>query len=142
MRAKAAALTVVALAWAGAQSAGRSVWDGVYTADQAKRGQEAYNQQCASCHGDTLGGGESAPALTGVEFLSNWNGLSVGELFDRTRTSMPQGKPGSLSRETNADILSYVLSVNQFPAGKTEMAHASEVLKEIRIDAFKHEPKK
>lgn len=119
----------------------RSVWDGVYSADQAKRGQERYNAQCASCHGDTLGGGESAPPLAGGEFLSNWNGLTVGDLFDRTRTSMPQSKPGSLSREANAEILAYVFSANQFPAGKADMPQSSEVLKEIRIEATKPERK-
>jgi mono/diheme cytochrome c family protein len=138
MKLKLAAAAIFAFAGIAAQSqAARSVWDGVYTAEQAKRGQAIYNAQCASCHGDTLGGGESAPALAGGEFLSNWNGLTVGDLFDRTRTSMPQSKPGSLSREVNADILAYVLSANQFPAGKTELARATEVLKEIRIEAAK-----
>lgn len=120
---------------------GRSVWDGVYTSEQAKRGQARYNAQCASCHGDMLEGGESAPPLVGGAFLSNWNGLTLGDLFDRTRSTMPQSKPGSLSREANAEILAYVLSANQFPTGKTDMPQASEVLKEIRIDAAKGEPK-
>ena len=124
-----------------AQAPSRSVWDGVYTEEQAKRGQPLYNEQCASCHGDTLGGGESAPALAGGEFLSNWNGLTLGDLFERIRTTMPQNKPGKLSREVNADILAYMLSANQFPAGKTELAHATEVLKEIRLDATKPEKK-
>ena len=124
-----------------AQAPSRSVWDGVYTEDQAKRGQPLYNEQCASCHGDTLGGGESAPALAGGEFLSNWNGLTLGDLFERIRTTMPQNKPGKLSREVNADILAYMLTANQFPAGKTELAHATEVLKEIRLDATKPEKK-
>jgi mono/diheme cytochrome c family protein len=115
----------------------RSVWDGVYTAEQAKRGQERYNTQCASCHGDTLAGGESAPPLAGGEFLSTWNGLTLGDLFDRTRASMPQNKPGSLTREANAEILAYILSVNQFPAGKVDMPQSSEALREIRIDAIK-----
>ena len=115
----------------------RSVWDGVYTAEQAKRGQARYNQQCASCHGDTLAGGESAPPLAGGEFLSTWNGLTAGELFDRTRTTMPQSRPGSLSREANAEILAYILSVNQFPAGKVELPQSSEALREIQIDAIK-----
>ena len=124
-----------------AQTPSRSVWDGVYTEEQAKRGQPLYNEQCASCHGDTLGGGESAPALAGGEFLSNWNGLTLGDLFERIRTTMPQNKPGKLSREVNADILAYMLTANQFPAGKTELAHATEVLKEIRLDATKPEKK-
>ncbi|SPE30876.1 Cytochrome c, class I [Candidatus Sulfopaludibacter sp. SbA6] len=142
MRVRLAIVGIFGLAVIGAQSpAPRSVWDGVYTAEQARRGQALYNTQCASCHGDTLGGGESAPPLAGAEFLSNWSGLTVGDLFERTRSSMPQNKPGSLSREVNADILSYVLSANQFPAGKTELAHATEVLKEIRIEAARPDPK-
>src|SRR5260370_22784361 len=105
MRGKLAIVAIPALAVILAQSPpSRSVWDGVYTAEQAKRGQGLYNTQCASCHGDTLGGGESAPALAGAEFMSNWSGLTVGDLFERTRTSMPQSKPGSLSRELNAHI--------------------------------------
>ena len=119
----------------------RSVWDGVYSSEQAKRGQARYNEQCASCHGQALEGGESAPPLAGGEFLSNWGGLSVGDLFDRTRSTMPQSKPGSLSREANAEILAYVFSANQFPAGKADMPQASEVLKEIKIDATKPEKK-
>jgi mono/diheme cytochrome c family protein len=119
----------------------RSVWDGVYSEDQAKRGQARYQELCASCHGDALDGGESAPPLVGGSFLANWNTLSVGELFDRTRNTMPQSKPGSLSREVNAEIMAYILSANQFPSGKQALPQASEVLKEIKIEAVKPERK-
>jgi len=119
----------------------RSVWDGVYTAEQARRGQARYNELCSSCHGDTLAGGESAPPLAGGEFLANWNTLTVGDLFDRTRSTMPQNKPGSLSRENNAEIMAYLLSANQFPEGKEALPQASEVLREIRIEAVKPERK-
>jgi mono/diheme cytochrome c family protein len=119
----------------------RSVWDGVYTDDQAKRGRALYGDHCGSCHGASLEGGESAPALTGGEFLSNWNGLSAGDLFERIRSTMPQNKPRSLSREVNADILAYVFSANQFPPGKEELAHAAEILKEIRIEGTRPEKK-
>jgi hypothetical protein len=94
------------------------------------------------CHGDTLGGGDEAPALAGGEFLSNWNGLTVGDLFERIRTSMPFNKPQSLNRETNAAILSYILSVNKFPAGSTELPTQTEVLKLIRLDPEKPDQKK
>jgi mono/diheme cytochrome c family protein len=132
---------VIALAGVSSTQTPRSVWDGIYSTDQAKRGQERYNAQCASCHGQALEGGESAPPLAGGEFLANWGGLTVGELFDRTRSTMPQSKPGSLTREANAEVLAYVLSANQFPAGKADMSPASEVLKEIKIDASKPEKK-
>ena len=141
MKGTVSAVAVMALAAIGDSQTGRSVWDGVYSTEQAKRGQALYNAQCASCHGDMLTGGESAPPLAGGEFLSNWNGLSVGELFDRTRSTMPQSKPGSLSREANAEILAYVLSANQFPTGKADMPQNSEILKEIRIDAARPERK-
>jgi len=56
-----------------------------------------YGASCAKCHGDTLTGGEAAPPLTGGEFLANWNGLTVGDLFERIRISMPADRPGALS---------------------------------------------
>lgn len=141
MRLGLAFAAVVALAGIASPQSQRSVWDGVFTAEQAKRGQSRYAQLCAACHGDTLGGGESAPPLAGGEFLSNWNGLTVGDLFDRTRATMPQSKPGSLSREANAEILAFILGANQFPPGKGDLPQASEVLREIKIEAIKPEKK-
>jgi mono/diheme cytochrome c family protein len=120
-----------------AESPGRSVWDGVYTAGQAKRGETLYADNCASCHGSALGGGESAPPLAGGEFFANWNGLTLGDLFDRIRVSMPADRPGKLSREQNADVLAFILSVNQFPAGQTELEHRTEFLKQIGFEAEK-----
>jgi S-disulfanyl-L-cysteine oxidoreductase SoxD len=120
----------------------RTVWDGVYTEEQAKRGETLYQKECKSCHGDTLGGGESAPPLTGGAFLANWNGLALGDLFERIRKTMPQNTPGKLSRQQNADVLAYALSVNKFPAGKTELPRQTEFLKEIRFESMKPEAKK
>lgn len=129
-------LTVTALySTLQAQEESRSVWDGVYTEAQAKRGEPLYKRECASCHGDSLTGGESAPALAGGEFLANWNGLTLADLFERIRKTMPLDKPGKLSREVNADILAYVLGVNGFPAGKTELQHTANQLKQIRVEA-------
>ncbi len=130
-----AALLLLALL--GAQEPSRSVWDGVYTQEQADSGRPLYNEHCASCHADTLMGGEMSPPLVGGEFLSNWNGLTLGDLFERIRTTMPQNKAGKLSREVNADITAYILSVNKFPAGKNELPHSAEFLKDIRIDSEK-----
>jgi len=120
----------------------RSVWDGVYTEDQAKRGEPIYRKECAPCHGDMLTGGESAPPLTGGAFLANWNGLTMGDLFDRIRKTMPQTNPGRLTRQQDADILAFMLRANKFPAGKTELYRQSEMLKEIRFESAKPAPKK
>src|SRR5579863_9224882 len=117
--------------------ASRSVWDGVYTPEQAKRGGVLYQSNCASCHGTALNGGESAPPLTGGEFSSNWNGLTLGDLFERIRISMPADRPGRLTREQDADILAFILRVGAFPPGKAELEHQTEVLKQIRFDTTK-----
>jgi mono/diheme cytochrome c family protein len=115
----------------------KSVWDGVYSADQANRGKDLYATQCASCHGPELTGGEMAPALSGGEFLANWDGLTVGDLFERIRLSMPQNAPGSLSGQQNADVLAFLLSANKFPAGTEELPKEGMILKGIKIEAKK-----
>ena len=117
----------------------RSVRDGVYTQDQEKKGHDLYSQHCAVCHGNNLEGGEEAPALAGGDFISNWNGLTVGDLFERIRTTMPQNKPQSLSREVDASILAFILSANKFPPGQGELSSQTEQLKLIRIEAPKSE---
>ena len=115
----------------------RSVWDGVYTEVQATRGKGLYSQECASCHGGELTGGEMAPPLAGGEFMAGWDGLTVGDLFERVRISMPQNSPGSLSGQQNADILSFVLSANKFPSGTTEMPKEAGILKTIKFEVKK-----
>ncbi len=119
----------------------RSVWDGVYTEQQAERGHSIYHDKCETCHGASLTGESEAPPLAGAQFLSNWNGLTVGDLFERIRKSMPLNAPGSLTGQQNADILAYLFSFNQFPAGKAELPNTAELLKQIRIEANKPDPK-
>ncbi len=126
-------LSVVALS---AQTT-RSVWDGVYTEAQAKRGFAIYHKHCASCHGPSLEGGETAGPLVGPIFTSNWNGVTVGDMFERTRMSMPQDKPGTISRQNMADVLAFVFSENSFPVGKAELARQTEMLNQIKFEAVK-----
>ena len=125
---------LLCLALAGAAtSASRSVWDGVYSKEQAARGKTAYNAQCARCHGEALLGGEASPPLVDEDFLATWNGRSVGSLIELTRTSMPSDGPGKLSRRQSADIIAYILSANNFPAGKSDFDADPAVLDGILI---------
>lgn len=120
-----------------AQDASRSIWEGVFTEEQVARGEQQYLQNCGSCHGAQLGGTGEAPPVSGPEFMSNWNGLSLRELFDRIRTTMPLDRPGTMSREAYADVLAYVLKHNGLPAGQKELDRRSEFLSMWRIDAQK-----
>ena len=97
----------------------RSVWDGVYTAAQAARGEAGYEIYCAVCHGPDLEGFEG-PTLVGPGFLRNWLEDNVNSLFTRVHTKMPADAPGSLPAQTSADITSYLLQANEFPPGSEE----------------------
>ena len=104
----------------------RSVWDGVYTADQAKRGEASYKTGCSSCHGETLKGAGESPALAGIAFMSNWSGLPLARI----------------TRQQKIEILAYLLSMNKFPSGNTDLPRQPELLKLIRIEANKPETKR
>ena len=132
----AATLTIgLSYAVATAQD-GKTSWDGVYTEAQATRGAALWTDQCAKCHGADMTGGD-APSLVGSEFSGDSDDLSVGDLADRLRVSMPQDKPQSLSREQTADVVSAILKANRMPAGTTELPSQSENLKQIKYKANK-----
>lgn len=122
---------------ADVQDESKTVWDGVYTEEQAARGRAAYTEQCASCHGAELSGGEMAPPLAGGLFTGNWEGMTVGDLTERIRITMPQGKEGTLSRQQVADIVAAVFAANSYPAGATELSKELETQKTIKITAKK-----
>jgi mono/diheme cytochrome c family protein len=130
-----AALLCVALGSLAAQEPSRSVRDGVYSDSQAARGAEGFATHCAACHGASLGGVGEAPGLIGGQFISDFDGLTVAELFDRIRATMPMTAPGSLKREQYAQILAFVLKSNGFPAGQRDLDYRSEYLSDIRFQA-------
>jgi mono/diheme cytochrome c family protein len=94
----------------GQTPARRNVRDGVYTAAQADRGQTVFRGTCESCH---------APRYFTGGFLRNWT--SVGELFDFTVGNMPEDAPGSLTAQQYADVMAYVIKLNNLPAGDKEL---------------------
>jgi mono/diheme cytochrome c family protein len=112
----------------------RSVWDGVYTKGQANRGQATYQEACLKCHGENLGGAEGGPPLAGEDFLRKWNGKTVGDLSRVIGKTMPADDPGNLSIREYSDIVAYILSVNEFPAGQKELDRDPAALNEIRIE--------
>ena len=106
---------------AGLQETTSTVLDGAFTAAQARRGRRVYTQNCESCHGPELKGGEMAPSVAGSGFIVFWTELPVGSLFDRIKVSMPEDGPGRLSDEEYTDVVAYLLSANDYPAGETEL---------------------
>jgi S-disulfanyl-L-cysteine oxidoreductase SoxD len=132
-----AALGLVLGAAAVAQTAARNVWDGVYSADQATQGKAVFGDKCTTCHGADLTGGEMAPPLVGAIFMGDWVGQSADDLFTRIHTTMPANDPGSLSNAQTAQVLAYILSMNQFPAGSAALPTDDAGLTPIAITAEK-----
>ena len=129
------ALVLAATAAPAAQSDPRSASDGVYTAEQAARGEALYDKQCASCHGPIRAFVPEMAALLGDHtFRAKWRGRPLGELFDLIRRTMPQDAPGSLSPAQSAELVAYILSGNRKPAGPTPLADDAERLGRIRFE--------
>lgn len=127
----AAAVTARAQAPAGA---GSSVGGVIYTDEQAKRGETVSNKLCTSCHGPELSGGEAGPTLVGLEFLGNWNNLTVGDFYDRVHATMPADAPGTMTPQQTSDVMAYVFKLNKFPAGTSELPTDLAALKGIKIE--------
>jgi mono/diheme cytochrome c family protein len=98
-----------------------SQWDGVYTEAQAARGKVQYEAICATCHGPTMGGGDRAPPLKGGEFAMKWDGFTLGELFDRIKSTMPESAPNSLKAPVVTDIVAYILQGGGYAPGAAEL---------------------
>jgi mono/diheme cytochrome c family protein len=111
----------------------RRVTDGVYTEEQATRGQAVYKERCATCHGATLGGAQGPP-LAGDDFRRAWGG-PLSALVDKIQNTMPANEPGKLTRQQSADLVAHILRVGKFPAGRAELVSDDAALKQISIPA-------
>jgi len=125
----------VAQAFRQEPQARRSVWDGVFTDDQARRGETQYSRNCESCHGADLSGNpvEEVPSLVWDAFLTQWNDRTVKDLFDALKRSMPRDAPGSLNTRAYVDVIAYVLQSNRFPSGTKELSLNTDALGQIVI---------
>ena len=129
-----AAVSIAGSAGAGAQDGTRTVWSGVYTEAQAARGGEAYKTTCGHCHRDDLTGGgseEGAPPLVGPIFTFRWRDQPLADMFLTIGTTMPKQKPDSLTPQTVADIMSFLLKSNEMPAGASELPADLEALRQV-----------
>jgi S-disulfanyl-L-cysteine oxidoreductase SoxD len=122
-------------------SAMRSIRDGVFTAEQVRRGQIAYTGPCDRCHGYKLDGAPDdpdmlpAPPVAGPKFLRKWDGRTLAALFDYLRATMPANNPGYLRDAEVVDIVAYMLAVSGMPAGDGELQPNLDALASVVIEA-------
>jgi S-disulfanyl-L-cysteine oxidoreductase SoxD len=114
-----------------------SVWEGVYTKEQAARGKARYFTSCAVCHGAVLQGDSDSPELAGKAFMKRWGDQSVGTLFAYASSQMPVGRPGSLGVQGYTDVIAHILATNGFPDGQRELPANGQALERIIIEGKK-----
>jgi Cytochrome C oxidase, cbb3-type, subunit III len=135
---KARAVMVFAICWSvgaanGALGQSASVLDGVFTEEQALRGQTLYYQHCLQCHGEAMAGLDKAPALAGPQFGSTWNNAPLAALVARIQT-MPPDKPAGLALAQSVDILTYILWYNGLPLGTSPLGTETELLSVLKLE--------
>lgn len=132
------ATIIAGLGASGAASASLSIWDGVYTEEQAARGDAVQSGVCAKCHGTRMNGAgwpdqPPSPAIARAGFLQRWDGRTLETLFEFMRTAMPLDNPGQLDNQQTIDILASMLAMSGAPAGATELPPDPEALRDIAI---------
>ena len=122
----------------------KTIWDGVYSDAQARRGEQVFKTSCSYCHKDDLSGGffddglGRAPALAGKRafdssLVERWGGQTLAELVATVAATMPQNRPSTLTLENYLDVVSYVLSKNDVPSGPRDLTGDVDALGEIAI---------
>jgi cytochrome c553 len=130
-----------AAAVAGAQTGKPvSVWSGVYTSAQNKRGQELHAAVCVMCHGPQLNGAGQpemppSPAIARAALLRKWSGQSVAALFVVVRHTMPPDAPNTLTDQQTIDSIAHMFAVSGMPAGDKELPVDQKALANILIEA-------
>lgn len=109
-----------------AQKPATSVKAGVYTAAQADRGQTVFRSKCASCHAPNR--------FTDDLFYTSFAGKPMWEMFDVISDTMPEEDPGSLKPEQYVDVMAYLLKLNNFPTGDTELPTGRDALSAILME--------
>ena len=109
-----------------AAQAPKSVKAGVYTAAQADRGVTVFRSKCASCHAPNR--------FTDDLFYTSFAGKPLWEMFDVISDSMPEDNPGSLKKEEYADVIAYLLKLNNFPAGDADLPIDKDALSLIMME--------
>ena len=115
---------------AGAQES-LTVWDGVYTEEQAVRGEQVYQDECTFCHLDDLQGDSFATPLIDDAFTVRWNGSNLGDLMIVIQVTMPADRPATLSNEAVADVIAFLLQMNDYPVGNDELQSDPDGLKSV-----------
>ncbi|WP_419950599.1 c-type cytochrome [Candidatus Palauibacter sp.] len=98
---------------------------GVFSEEQATRGEDVFYNICAECHFEEDFGGP---------FIQSWVGASVKDLVDEIAATMPEDNPGGIPTEQYLDVVTYMFKLNGMPTGDDELATGQMDVVEIAVE--------
>lgn len=104
-----------------------STLDGIFTTEQASRGEGLFNTHCVRCH--------SIQEFSGPAYETIWAGVPLSALYLRIANTMPLDQPGSLGTTEATAITSHILAANGMPAGSEPLGGDVEWLTGITLQS-------
>lgn len=108
----------------------KTIWEGVYTREQATRGERVARADCLVCH--------SVSEWSTSNLLRPWVGRPILDWYDNLRMTMPYDAPGRLTRDEYAQVIAYMLSLNDAPEGDTPLPSDVDGLMQILVTTPDH----
>ena len=85
------------------------------------------------CSGTTASPAIRRPSSAGSSFERRWRDRAVGDIYEFVLYAMPDDNPGGLPAQTYADIVAYMLQMNDFPAGDSELPTSLDMLMQMTM---------
>ena len=96
-----------------AQVSDISVGSGVFSFEQASRGEQVYQQHCSGCH--------ESGNYAGQALHTKWGSFTLGDIYSDISVTMPPANPGGLSAEEYASIIAFLLRETGYQASESQM---------------------
>ncbi len=97
----------------------------VFSVRQVARGRGYFREICVSCH--------ESDEFEGRSFQRQWRGQTVRDMYTSIAYSMPDDNPGGLPGQTYADVIAYILELNGYEAGDTELTTDRTAMRAMRL---------
>jgi PQQ-dependent dehydrogenase (methanol/ethanol family) len=78
-----------------------SVAAGIFSPEQAARGEQVFSANCSGCH--------ASGNYAGQAFQAKWGGFTLGDIYSDISVSMPPANPGGLPPEDYSSIIAFLL---------------------------------
>lgn len=98
----------------------------LFTTQEEAAGRAIFERVCSECHG--------IDELSNDQFVSDWAGASIADLYRYISENMPDDNAGGLDEEEYEHVTAYILARNGYPSSMTEFDSRAERLQSIPFE--------